>query len=78
MEKLFSKLHLSGLYEWDQDLHRGAKDLITEFGHLFALYDLNFRMTSVVKHSIKLTKQTSFKERYRRILPSQYEEVRNI
>ena len=37
LELLFSKLDLSGLDDWDQDLQKEAKDLIAEFNHLFAL-----------------------------------------
>ena len=33
-------------------------------------------MTSLVQHEIKLNDKTPFKERYRRIPPHQYEEVR--
>ena len=76
LEKLFFKLYLSGLDDWDQGLQKWAKDLISEFGHLFALNDLNFGKISVVKHISKLTNQIPFKERYRRIPPSQFEEVR--
>ena len=53
-----------------------AKDIIAEFGHLFALDDLDLGKASVVKQSIKLTNQTLFKERYRRVPSSPYEEVR--
>ena len=32
--------------------------------------------TSLVRHTIKLTDEVPFKERYRQILPHQYEEVK--
>ena len=50
--------------------------MITEFGHLLALDDLNLGKTSLVKYIIKLTNQTQFKESHRRIPLSKYEEVR--
>ena len=49
------------LEDWDQYSQRQAKDLVAEFGHLFALNDLDLEETSVVRHSIKLTNQTHSK-----------------
>ena len=50
--------------------------LVTEYGFLFALDDLDLAMTSMVKHTIKLMNYTPFKERFHRIPPNQYEEVK--
>ena len=36
---MFSKLDISFLDDWDQDLQKEAKDLIAEFGHLLELDD---------------------------------------
>ena len=52
------------------------QNLIQDFGFLFALNDLDFGKTSIVKHTIKLTDYTPFKERYCRIPPHQFEEVK--
>ena len=41
------------------------RDLITEFGFLFALDDLDLGKTSMVMYTINLTYQTPFEERYR-------------
>ena len=70
LEKLFSKLDLHGLEDWDQDLQRETKGLLTEFGHLIAFDELNFEMTSFVKYNIKLINWTPLKERYMRRLGS--------
>ena len=43
---------------------------------LYSLKDLDLGRTDKVKHSIKLTDYTPFKERYRRIPPHQYKEVK--
>ena len=43
---------------------------------MLALDDLDLGHTSVVKHKIKSNDYTPFKERYRRISPHQYDEVR--
>ena len=51
-------------------------ELFKEYGKIFALDDLDSGHTSVVKHEIKLNDYTPFKERYRRIPPHQYDEVK--
>ena len=54
------------------------RGLFKRYHHLFALEDLELGKTGMVKHNIKLTPEaTPFRERYRRIPPHQYEEVRN-
>ena len=75
-EKLFSKLHLTGYDKWTQEQHRAMDDVIERYHHIFAVEDLELGHTNLVKHDIKLTNYTPFKERYRRIPPHQYEEVR--
>ena len=47
-----------------------------EYQHLFALNLKELGRTSLVQHEIKLSDKAPFKERYRRIPPHQYEEVR--
>ena len=54
-----------------------AKQLFHEYAHIFALESLDMGHTSVVKHKIRLTNDTPFKERYCRIPPSLFDEVRN-
>ena len=49
---------------------------IEHYHHIFAVEDLELGHTNLVKHEIKLTNYVPFKERYRRIPPHQYEEVR--
>ena len=53
-----------------------VRDLITEFVFLFSLDDLDLGNTSVGKHTMKLTNPTPFIERYRQILPNQFEEIK--
>ena len=47
-----------------------------EFAYLFDLDDMHLDKTSLVKHTIKETDPVPFKARYRRIHPSQFEQVR--
>ena len=75
-EKLFSKLDLTGDDNWTQDQRDVMDDVIKHYHHIFAVEDLELGRTDLVKHEIKLTNYTPFKERYRRIPPHQYEEVR--
>ena len=76
LEKLFSKVDLIGIVNWSVQEHKEVRDLITEFGFPFALDDPDLAKTSVVKHTMKLTNPTPFSERYRQILPDQFEEMK--
>ena len=76
IDKLFSKLDLTGCDEWTEKQKADAKNLITEYHHLFALEDKELGKTSLIKHKIRLDNPVPFKERHRRIPPHQYEEVR--
>ena len=76
LEKLFSKVDLIGIVNWSVQVQKEVRDLITEFGVLFALDDLDLGKTSAVKHTMKITNPTPFNERYRQILPDQFEEMK--
>ena len=73
---LFEKVDLMGIEHWSLDEQEQVRELFKEYGQLFTLDDLELGHTSVVKHEIKLNDYTLFKERYRRIPPHQYEEVK--
>ena len=73
---LFSKIDLSGAQGWDPELLEEAKQLFCEYAHIFALESLDMGHTSVVKHKIRLDNYTPFKERYRRIPPNLFDEVK--
>ena len=47
-----------------------------KYHDIFALEPLELGKTNIVKHVIKVNNPVPFKERYRRIPPHQYEEVR--
>ena len=64
LDKLFAKLDLSGAQVGTDQERQEIKDLLTEYHDLFALDDLELGKTSLFKHSIKLTYETLFKERY--------------
>ena len=73
---LFEKVDLTGISKWDPADQKEVRELFKEYGKIFTLDDLDLGHTSVVKHEIKLNDYTPFKERYRRIPPHQYDEVK--
>ena len=76
LEKLRSKVYLSGCDSWPEELRCKARALIEEYQDIFALDDNELGKTSLVKHKIKLTDPEPIKQRARRIPPHQYTEVR--
>ena len=74
---LLSKIDLSGTKNWDLEHIKQARDLFKDFAHTFTLESLDMGHTSVVKHKIKLDNYTPFKERYHRIPPNLFDEVRS-
>ena len=57
-------------------IQQEAQDLICEYACIFSRNDLDLGKTSIIKHSIKLTDPTPFKEHYRCIPPGMYEEMK--
>ena len=76
LSKILEKLDLEGIKSWTEQQHCSFRKLLEEYQHLFALNLRELGKTSLVQHEIKLSDKTPFKERYRRIPPHQYEEVR--
>ena len=76
IEKLFSKLNLSGADEWEETDRLELKRIFTTYHHIFALEDIELGKTDMVKHVIRLNDPVPFRERYRRIPPHQYDEVK--
>ena len=48
LDELFTKLDLSGIQDWSEDLQQEVHDLMVEYQHLFALNDLELGRTSKV------------------------------
>ena len=63
-EDILQKVDLSGIYDWDPKVQQDAQDLICEYTCIFSQNDLDLGKTSIIKHSIKLTDPTLFKEHY--------------
>ena len=76
VKKIFESLNLQSIEYWNEQQHQSAKALITEYQHLFAMNLSELGKTSLFQHDVKLDDMTPFKERYHRIPPHQYEEVK--
>ena len=77
VKKLFSKLNIDGAEEWSPDIQAKLNRVFKDYHHIFALDDLELGRTDMVKHVIRLDNKVPFRERYRRIPPHQYEEVKS-
>ena len=76
MEEILQKVDLSGTTDWNATEWQEVYSLICEYACIFLQNDLNLGKASIIKHSIKLTDPTPFKEHYRCISPGMYEEVK--
>ena len=74
--KILEKLDLTGIESWTEQQQCSIKKLLEEYQHLFAINLKELGKTYLVQHEIRLNNNTPFKERYRRIPPHQFEEVR--
>ena len=75
-DELFKKVDLTGTQEWSAEQKEEVRQLFIEYRGLFALDSMDLGKTSQVKHKICLNDYTPFKERYCRIPPHLYEEVK--
>ena len=75
--KLFDELDLSGLDLWDPELADKACRLLAKYHDVFLLDPAELGCTHSTEHTIKVTDDTPFKERFRWIPPLMVEEVRN-
>ena len=76
LSKILEKLDLKGIESWTEQQQYSVRKLLEEYHHLFALNLKELGKTSLIQHEIQLSDKTPFKERYMRIPPHQYEEVR--
>ena len=53
-----------------------VRQVLTNWSHIFSKDPTDLGKADIVKHKIKLTNNTPFKDPYRRIPPAMYEEVR--
>ena len=68
---------MEGLEEnWTGEQQQSAKDLPVDSADVFSQPDLDLGKCNIIKNAIKITDPQPFKERYRRIPPHLYEEVK--
>ena len=70
------QLNLEGLDNWTEDQQGAAKALLVDSADVFSKDDLDLGKCNILKHDINITDPQPFKERYRRIPPHLYEEVK--
>ena len=77
IETLLTKIDFGeGTKEWSLEQKERARAVLTKYSFLFAMDSMDLGKTDLVKHHIELTDYTPIKDRYRRIPPQQYKEVR--
>ena len=76
-EETSSENNTSGANQFGEEFYEKAKALFIKYQNTFSKTDMDLGRAANVKHHIILTDPIPFKERYRRILPQLYEEVRN-
>ena len=78
MKVLEENSSLGKLDGWKKEMALKAKQLLTEFHHIFSLERNEIGCTDTTEHVIELLPQQDepFKERFRRIAPHEVEEVR--
>ena len=62
IEKLFSKLNISGADEWSEENRLKLRQLFIKHHHIFALDDLELGKTDMVKHVIRINDEKPFWE----------------
>ena len=73
---VLDQLNLEGVEAWTADQQQTAKDLLVDSADVFSKNDLDLGKCNILKHDIKTMGPQPFKERYRRISPHLYEEVK--
>ena len=70
------QLDLGELSTWSEEQQYAARKLLCDYADTFSKNDLDLGKCNILKHNIQLTDQQPFKERYRRIPPHLFEEVK--
>ena len=73
---ILDQIDLGELDRWSGDQQQATKNLLCEYSGIFSKNDLELRKCNILKHDIKLTDHQPFKERYKRIPPYLFEEVK--
>ena len=71
-----SKFDMTGI-KLNPESEKSFKELLLNWRDIFSQHDLDLGHTKLAKHRIDLIDETPFKQRYRRIPPTMYDEVKN-
>ena len=69
-------LDLGEISTWSVEQQRATRKLLCDYSETLSKNDLDLDKCNILKHNIQLTDQQPFKERYRRIPPHHFEEVK--
>ena len=73
---ILDQLDLGHISTWSLEQQQTARKLLCDYSETFSKKDLDLGKCNIFKHNIQLTDQQPFKERYRRIPPHLFEEVK--
>ena len=73
---ILDQLDLEELSTWSMEQQQAARKLLCDYSETFSKNDLDLGRCNILKHNIKLMDHQTFKERYRRIPPHLFEEVK--
>ena len=73
---ILDQLDLGELGTWSMEQQQAAKKLFFDYSETFSKNDLDLGRCNILKHNIKLLDHQPFNERYRRIPPHLFEEVK--
>ena len=71
-----SKFDMTGI-KLKPESEKSFKQLLLNWRDIFSQHDLDLGHVKLAKHRIDLIDETPFKQRYRRIPPTMYDEVKN-
>ena len=73
---ILEQLDLGEISTWSVEQQQAARKLLCDYSETFSKNDLDLGKCDILKHDIQLTDSQPFKERYRRIPPHLFEEVK--
>ena len=73
---ILEQLELGEISTWSVEQQQAAKKLLCDYSETFSKNDLDLGKCNILKHNIQLMDQQPFQERYRRIPPHLFEEVK--
>ena len=73
---IHEQLDLGEISTWSVEQQQAARKLLCDYSEMFSKNDFNLGKCNILKQNIQLTDQQPFKERYRRIPPHSFEEVK--